>query len=73
MHKQIEEENLKQVFKELKKTRSEDGNSFKTIFEVQDIQRFKKRFLNQRPSTTLRINKGKGYTPKPQERKGSNL
>ena len=32
---------------------------------------FKKRFLNQIPYTTPRINKGKGFTPKPKEEKGS--
>ena len=40
--KQIEEKKLKQVSRELKKIRVEDGNSSKTRFEVQDKPRFKR-------------------------------
>ena len=55
----------------MKRTRAEHENPSKAIFEVQDKPRFQKRILNRRPSTTTRINKAKGSTPKPQERKGS--
>ena len=68
---QIEEQKLKQVSKELKRTRIEDGNSSRARFEVQDKPKFKKRFPNQRPSPTSRINKGKCSTPKTKEEKGS--
>ena len=53
---QIEEQKLKQVGRELKRTRPEDGNSSKTLFEVQDNPRFKKRFPNRSPSTIPRVN-----------------
>ena len=69
---QIKEKNLKQVGRDLKKTRSEDGNSSKTRFEVQDKQRFKKRFFNQVCSNTPRMKNGKVSTPKPQEWNGNN-
>ena len=68
---QIEEQKLKQVSKELKRTTIEDGNSSRARFEVQDKPKFKKRFPNQRPSPTSRINKGKCSTPKTKEEKGS--
>ena len=60
---EIEEQKLKQVGKELRRTNAEDGNSSKTIFEVQDNPRFKKCFPNQSPSTIPTVNKGKGSTP----------
>ena len=62
---QIEEQKLKQVGRELKRTRIEDGNSSKAKFEVQDKPRFKKRFPNKSPSTIPRVIKVKGSTPKP--------
>ena len=52
--KQIEEQNHKQVSKELKNVRMEDGNSSKTKFEVQNKPMFKRRFSNQRPSNAPR-------------------
>ena len=52
---QIEEQKLKQVGRELKKVRTEDGNSSKAKFEVQDKPRFRRRFSNQRPSNAPRV------------------
>ena len=66
----IIEQNLKQVCPDLKKVRSEDGNSSKIRFEVQDKQRFKKKFSNQVPPNALRVNKGKVPNLKPLEGKG---
>ena len=60
-----------QIGRELKKTRAEDGNFSKAIYEVQEKQRFKKRFSNQGPLNTPRVNKSKVCAPKPQERKSS--
>ena len=40
-------------------------------FEVKDKQRLKNRFPNKIPSTTAKINKGNGFTPKPKEEKVS--
>ena len=68
---QIEEQKLRQVSGELKRTRVEDGNCSKTIFEIQDKPRFKKGFSNQGPSNTPRVNKGKASTPKYQGKGGS--
>ena len=56
---QIEEQKLKQVNRELKKVRREDGNSSKTRFEVQDKPRFKKRFYNHGFSNAPSVNKSK--------------
>ena len=58
--KKIEEQKLKKVGKELKRTRAEYGNCSNARFEVKDKRRFKKRLPNQRPSTTLRIIKVQG-------------
>ena len=44
---QIEEHNLKQVGRELKKVRTKDENSSKAKFEVQDKPSFKRRFSNK--------------------------
>ena len=60
---QIEVEKLKQVGKELKRTRAKEGNSFKNRFEVLDKPRFKNRFPNQSRSTTPRVNKVEGLRP----------
>ena len=65
--KQIEEQKLKQVGRELKKVRTEDGNSSKAKFEVQKKPMFKRRFSNQCPSNSPRVNRNKLSTPKPQE------
>ena len=53
---QIEEQKLKKVGKELERTRAKEGKSDKARFEVKDKPRFNKRFPNQNPSTTPRIN-----------------
>ena len=63
--KQIEKQNIKQVCRELKKVRTDDGNSSKTKFEVQDNLRFKKRFSNKVSSCAPRVNNSKVPTPKP--------
>ena len=62
---------INKVEKELKRTRVEDGNSSKARFEVQDKPRFEKRFPNQSPSTSPRINKVKRSIPYLQEGKVS--
>lgn len=67
---QIEEHKIKQVRRELRKTRVEHSNYSNTRSEVQDKPRFKKIFSNQGPSNTPVIHKGIGSTPKPQEGKG---
>ena len=54
---QIEDKNLKQVGRELKRSRADDENSSKTKFEVKDKPRLKKRFQNQGPPNTPRVNK----------------
>ena len=59
---QIEDRKLEQVGKELKKVRTKYGNSSKIRFEVQDKPRFKKRFFNQGPSKSPRVNKSKVST-----------
>ncbi|XP_049369896.1 uncharacterized protein LOC125834788 [Solanum verrucosum] len=56
---QIEEQKLKQVGRELKRSRADDGNSSKVRFEIQDKPKFKKRYSNQGPPNTPRVNKGK--------------
>lgn len=50
--------------------RTEDRNSSKTRFEIQDKLRLKKRFSNHVPANAPRVNKSKVSTPKPQEGKG---
>ena len=62
---------LNRVSREWKNTRSEDGNSFKAKFKVQDKKRLKMRFSDQVPSNTPKFNKGKGLTFKPQRGKVS--
>ena len=49
--KKIEKQKHKQVGRELKKTKADDGNSSKARFEVQD----KPRFSNQVPPSTPRV------------------
>ena len=44
---QIEEQKLKQVYREFKRLRTEDGNSYKTKFGVQDKLKFKRRFTTK--------------------------
>ncbi|KAH0775084.1 hypothetical protein KY290_012221 [Solanum tuberosum] len=53
----------------LMRSRADDRNSSKVKFEIQDKPKFKKRFSNQGPPNTPRVNKGKMSTPKPQETK----
>ncbi|KAH0661557.1 hypothetical protein KY284_026488 [Solanum tuberosum] len=67
---QIEEQKLKRVGRELKRSRADDGNSSKVRFEIQDKPKFKKRFSNQGPPNTPRVNKGEVSAPKPQEARG---
>uniref|UniRef100_M1DX31 Gag-pol polyprotein n=1 Tax=Solanum tuberosum TaxID=4113 RepID=M1DX31_SOLTU len=62
----IEEQKLKQVNREVKRARTNDGNSSKGKFEVQGKPRFKKRFSNQGSSSTLRVNKDRVSNPNPQ-------
>ena len=59
---EIEEQNLKQVGRELNRTREGDVNSSKARFKVQDNP--KKRLPNQGPPNIPRVNKGKVSTPK---------
>ncbi|WMV49836.1 hypothetical protein MTR67_043221 [Solanum verrucosum] len=66
---QIEEQKLKQVNREVKRARTDDGNSSKGKFEVQGKPRFKKRFSNQGSSSTPRVNKDRVSNPNP---KGGN-
>ena len=54
---QIEEQNLKQVGRELKRSMTDDGDSSKARFEFQGKPRFKKKFSNQGASSTPRFNK----------------
>ncbi|XP_069152730.1 uncharacterized protein [Solanum lycopersicum] len=67
---QIEEQKLKQVGRHLKNVITQDGNSYKNKFEVQDEPRFKRRFSNQVLPNAPRFNKSKMSTLKPQEGKG---
>ena len=67
---QIEEKKLNQVGRELKKERTEYGNSSRSKFEMQDKPRYKRRFSNQGPPNAPRVNMSKVSTPKPQEGKG---
>ncbi|KAH0776329.1 hypothetical protein KY290_007740 [Solanum tuberosum] len=60
----IEEQKLKQVNREVKRARTDDGNSSKGKFEGQGRPRFKRRFSNQGSSSAPRVNKD---NPKPQE------
>lgn len=53
---QIEDQKLKQVCRDLKFIRPEDGNSQKTRFEVQE------EVFPSKPPNTPSINNGKGYT-----------
>ena len=68
--KQIEEQKLKQLVRESNKSRSDDGNSSKARFEVQDKTKFKRMFSNQSHPNTQRVNKGKMSILKPQEGRG---
>ena len=67
----MEEQNLLQVNRELKRTRADDGNSTKARFKVQDMSRFKKSFPYKSPYTMPRVNKSKGSTPNPKDEKCS--
>ena len=53
----------------MKRIRAKDGNCSKARFEVQDKSSFKKRFPNQGPLKTLRVNKGRVDKPNYQEEK----
>ena len=60
---QIEEQHLKQVNREPKRARTDDGNSSKGKFEVQGKPRFKRRFSNQGSSRTPKVKERKGFYP----------
>ncbi|XP_049345423.1 uncharacterized protein LOC125809935 [Solanum verrucosum] len=61
-----QEQKLKQVNREVKRARTDDGNSSKGKFEVKSKPRFKKRFSNQVSSSTPRVNKERVSNPTPQ-------
>ena len=63
---QIEEQKLKQIGRQLKNIRTEDGNFSKTRIEFQDKRRFKKWFFNQGPYYSRRLNKSTVSTPNTQ-------
>ncbi|XP_015167771.1 uncharacterized protein [Solanum tuberosum] len=63
---QVEESRLRKKSREVKRTRSNDGNSSKGKFEGQSGPRFKKRFSNQGSSNATRPNKDRVSNPKPQ-------
>lgn len=56
----------------MNRTKAEDGNSYKTRFEVKDKLRFKRSFFNKGPHNIPRIKKFKKATIKFQEGKGGN-
>ena len=62
---QIGEPKLKQVGTELKKARTEEGNSSKNRCAVQDKLSLKKRFSNKGSCSAPRDNKSKVPTPNP--------
>ncbi|XP_049356909.1 uncharacterized protein LOC125821531 [Solanum verrucosum] len=59
---------LKKKNREVKRARTNDGNSSKGKFEGQGRPRFKGKFSNQSSSNALRGNKGRVSNPKPQGR-----
>ncbi|KAH0727836.1 hypothetical protein KY290_003558 [Solanum tuberosum] len=63
---QIEEQKLNQMKRELKKARTDDGNSSKCKFEGQGRPRFKRIFSKQGSSSVPRVNKDIVSNPKPQ-------
>ncbi|XP_049363285.1 uncharacterized protein LOC125828023 [Solanum verrucosum] len=62
--KQIEEQKLKQVNRQVKRARTDDRNSSKGKFESQGKPRFKRRFSNQGSSNAPRVNKYRVPNPK---------
>lgn len=62
---QIEEQKLRQVDRDSKRSRPDEGSYFKASFEVQDKPRFKNISSNPSPSNAPRTNQGKMATPKP--------
>uniref|UniRef100_M1DMH3 Uncharacterized protein n=1 Tax=Solanum tuberosum TaxID=4113 RepID=M1DMH3_SOLTU len=64
--KQMEDEKLQEKIREVKRARTDDGNSSKGKFEVQGKPRFKKRFSNQGSSSAPRVNRDRVSNPKPQ-------
>ena len=61
--KQIKEKKLKQIGRELKRSRTDDGNSSKCRFHVQGKSRFMKTFYSQDSSSTPRVHKYKVPNP----------
>ncbi|KAK4706354.1 hypothetical protein R3W88_034083 [Solanum pinnatisectum] len=63
---QVEESKLRKKNRDVKRARSDDGNSSKGKFEGQSGPRFKKRFSNQSSSNAPKTNKDRVSNPKPQ-------
>ncbi|KAK4726744.1 hypothetical protein R3W88_031661 [Solanum pinnatisectum] len=63
---QVEETRLRKKNIEVKRARTDDGNSSKGKFEGQSGPRFKKRFSNERSSNAPKTNKYRVFSPKPQ-------
>ena len=61
---QIEEQKVKQVIRDLKKVRTEEGNFSTKRFEVQYKPRLQRRFSRQVPPNAPRVKKSKVPTPK---------
>ncbi|KAH0773627.1 hypothetical protein KY290_010764 [Solanum tuberosum] len=72
---QVEETRLRKKNREVKRARTNDGNSSKGKFEGQSGLRFKKRFSNQSSSNAQNTNKDRVSNPKPQggNRGGSSM
>ncbi|KAH0776336.1 hypothetical protein KY290_007747 [Solanum tuberosum] len=72
---QVEEARLRKKNREVKRARTDDGNSSKGKFEGQSGPRFKKRFSNQSSSSAPKTNKDRVSNPKPQggNRGGSSI
>ena len=62
----IEEQQLKQVGRELKRSNPNEGNFSKASFEIQDKPRFKNKFSNPSTSNKPKPNQWKRTTPNPQ-------
>ena len=62
---QVETTTHKKKTRNAKKARSYDGVASKGNLEIQDKPRFKKRFSNQVPSNSPRVNKGRVFNPNP--------
>ena len=63
--KNIEKKTFKQAGRDFKKVRIEDGSSSKIKFEVKEKTKFKRRFSNEDPSNSPRVNMGTVYSLAP--------